>query len=170
MLRHHPESIGITLDRFGYADVQELILQMNRHGRRIDFETLKSIVETNDKQRYSFSSDYTKVRANQGHSIPVDLQLVERVPPDVLYHGTATRFLGSILDEGISRQSRQYVHLSKGVDTATKVGRRHGEATVLAVDAARMYRDGVRFYLSDNGVWLTDYVSPRYVRVVQHEG
>jgi putative RNA 2'-phosphotransferase len=105
VLRHHPESIGVTLDRFGYADVQELILQMNRHGRRIDFDTLKSIVETNDKQRYSFSSDYTKVRANQGHSIPVDLQLVERVPPDVLYHGTATRFLGSILD-GASVGSR----------------------------------------------------------------
>jgi putative RNA 2'-phosphotransferase len=169
VLRHHPESIGLTLDEFGYANVSELISQMNRHGKRIDFDTLKNIVETNDKQRYSFNGDYTKVRANQGHSIPVNLLLVERVPPEVLYHGTATRFLDSIMEEGITKQSRQYVHLSKDVETATKVGKRHGKSVVLVLDTLNMYRDGVKFYLSDNGVWLTDYVSSKYIKAVQHE-
>jgi putative RNA 2'-phosphotransferase len=142
---------------------------MNRHGKRIDFNTLKNIVETNDKQRYSFNDDYTKIRANQGHSIPVNLQLVEKIPPDVLYHGTATRFLDSIMEEGITKQSRQYVHLSKDVETATKVGKRHGKSIVLVLDALNMYRDGVKFYLSDNGVWLTNYVSSKYIKAVQHE-
>lgn len=169
VLRHHPESIGLKLDEFGYANVDELISQMNKHGKYIDFDTLKYIVDTNDKQRYSFNGDFTKVRANQGHSINVDLRLTEKIPPNILYHGTATRFLDNIMKGGITKQSRQYVHLSKDIDTATKVGKRHGKVAILVLDTSKMYQDGVKFYLSDNGVWLTDYVNPKYIKAVQHE-
>lgn len=166
VLRHHPESIGLTLDRFGYAYVNELIDSFNRNGVAIDFERLKHIVDTDSKQRYSFNGDYTKIRANQGHSIPVDLQLVEKVPPDVLYHGTATRFLNSILTDGITKQSRQYVHLSSSFETAVKVGKRHGKVVVLTIDTNRAYQDGIKFYLSENGVWLCEYVSYKYIKEV----
>lgn len=169
ILRHSPQTIGITLDKFGYANIDELISQMNKHGKHIDFDTLKLIVDTNNKKRYSFNQDFTKIRANQGHSINVDLQLTEKIPPNELYHGTATRFLDSIMKEGIKKQSRQYVHLSKDIDTAIKVGKRHGQVVILILDTAKMYQDGVKFYLSDNGVWLTDYVNPKYIKEVQYE-
>lgn len=169
ILRHSPQTIGITLDNFGYANVNELISKMNKYGKHIDFDTLKLIVDTNNKKRYSFNQDFTKIRANQGHSIDVDLQLEEKTPPNVLYHGTATRFLDSIRKGGINKQTRQYVHLSKDVDTAIKVGKRHGQVIVLILDTAKMYKDGIKFYLSDNGVWLTDYVNPKYIKGVQYE-
>ena len=159
ILRHHPESIGLKLDNFGYANVDELISNMSKKNRvRIDFDTLKYIVDTDQKQRYSFNSDFSKIRANQGHSISVDLQLIEKVPPNELYHGTATRFLDSILNEGITKQSRQYVHISSDIKTALKVGKRHGKPVVLILDTLKMYQDGVKFYISDNGVWLCEYV------------
>ncbi len=167
VLRHHPESIGVTLDRFGYANVDELISKMNSHGRHIDFKTLKLIVETNNKKRYSFNEDNTKIRANQGHSIPVDLQLTETTPPSKLYHGTAIHFLESIKREGITKQSRQYVHLSKDFETAVNVGKRHGNVCVLVLDTEAMHKDGIKFYLSKNGVWLTDYVAPKYIQEVR---
>ncbi len=167
VLRHHPESIGLTLDDFGYADVNELISKMNANGKHIDFDTLKYIVDTNDKKRYSFNQDSTRIRANQGHSINVDLQLTERIPPNLLYHGTAIRFLDSIMSEGITKQTRQYVHLSKDIDIAIRVGKRHGKCAVLILNATKMYQEGVKFYLSDNGVWLTDYVNPKYIQEVQ---
>lgn len=163
ILRHHPESIGLTLDEFGYADTQELIAKMNSYGKYMDFTTLKYIVDNNDKKRYSFNDDFSKIRANQGHSISVNLELVEKVPPKELYHGTVDRFLSSILKDGITRQSRQYVHLSKDIETAVKVGKRHGNPIVLVLDTSQMLKDKVKFYLSDNNVWLCEYVNSKYI-------
>jgi putative RNA 2'-phosphotransferase len=166
VLRHHPETIGISIDEYGYANTQELIAKMNAHGKHIDFETLKYIVDTNNKKRYSFNEDFSKIRANQGHSIKVNLGLVEKIPPKVLYHGTATRFLDSIMREGITKQSRQYVHLSGNVETALSVGKRHGKPIVLGIDTTSMLDDGAKFYLSENGVWLCEYVNSKYVKVL----
>lgn len=165
VLRHNPDAAGIKLDDHGWADVKELIRSVNETGRTLDLEMLKEIVRTNDKKRFSFNGDGTKIRASQGHSIHVDVELRAVVPPNVLYHGTATRFLGSILNakEGLKAGSRLYVHLSKDYDTAVKVGTRHGIPAVLKVNAGRMAKDGFTFYLSENGVWLVEKVPVKYL-------
>ena len=163
ILRHKPEEIGISLDEFGWANVEDLINGINNSGRSIDINILEDIVRTDDKQRYSFNEDKTKIRANQGHSIPVNVELKELEPPSTLYHGTATKSIEGIMQQGIKSMSRLYVHLSKDFETAKKVGCRHGEGVVLIVNAKRMYEDGVRFYLSENGVWLTEYVDAKYI-------
>lgn len=163
VLRHKPESIGITLDEHGWADVDTLIKAMNTHKKYIDRVMLEKIVAENDKQRYSFNEDHHKIRANQGHSIAVNLELEKKTPPDILYHGTATRFLESIQKSGLLKMGRQYVHLSKDMQTAIKVGERHGKGIVLKVDAKKMVQDGYDFYLSKNGVWLCDTVPPQYL-------
>ena len=165
VLRHNPDAAGISLDDHGCADVKEFIQGVNETGRALDLETLKEIVRTNDKKRFSFNEDGTKIRANQGHSIQIDVELKQAVPPDVLYHGTATRFLGSILNakEGLRAGSRLYVHLSKDYGTAVKVGMRHGVPAVLKVDAKRMMKEGYTFYLSENGVWLVEKVPVKYL-------
>lgn len=165
VLRHKPESIGIVLDEHGYADVKELLKAMNEKGKSIDMAILERIVAKNDKKRYSFNQDHTKIRANQGHSIAVDLQLQQKIPPKILYHGTATRFLESIQKRGLLKMSRQYVHLSKDIQTAVKVGQRHGKVVVLNVDAEKMVKDGYCFYLSDNGVWLCEKVPYQYLSI-----
>ena len=162
VLRHDPGAAGITLDEHGWADVNELLAGVNRTGRRIDLPTLERIVRENNKRRYAFSEDHTKIRANQGHSIPVDVELKEEKPPQYLYHGTATRFLPAIQGEGIRRMGRQYVHLSGDFETAMAVGKRHGIPVVITIDAAAMARDGVTFYRSENGVWLCEHVPARY--------
>ena len=163
ILRHKPETIGITLDEHGWANVNELINGINESGHNINMDVLEEIVRTDNKQRYSFNEDKTLIRANQGHSIPVDVELKEMTPPDVLYHGTATRFLDSIKQNGIKSMSRLYVHLSKDYYTALNVGSRHGKCVVFEIDTKKMYEDGVKFYLSENGVWLTKYVDWKYV-------
>ena len=163
VLRHEPEAAGITLDEHGWAQVDELIDGMNSRGRAIDLELLKQIVAEDEKGRYRFSEDGTLIRANQGHSIPVDVELKEAEPPAVLYHGTAERFMESIMDQGLMPMSRLYVHLSKDYETAVKVGKRHGTPVVLTVDAAKMAEDGEKFYISDNGVWLTKKVGAEYL-------
>lgn len=165
ILRHHPETIGITLDEFGWADVKQLLQNMNQHGKSINMQILETIVAENDKQRYSFNEAHTKIRANQGHSIAVNLQLEQKIPPDTLYHGTAKRFLNSIAKTGLQKMTRQYVHLSKEVQTALKVGQRHGDAIVLKVNAKQMYQKGYAFYLSENGVWLCDAVPSQYLEI-----
>lgn len=165
VLRHKPEEAGITLDRHGWADVRKLLAGVKRTGRKIDMETLERIVRENNKQRYSFNENHTKIRANQGHSVQVDVELKETEPPQYLYHGTASRFLTSIHREGIRKMSRQYVHLSGDFETAMAVGQRHGNPVVITVDAAAMARDGVTFYRSENGVWLCEHVAPRYFQV-----
>lgn len=170
VLRHQPEAAGITLDEHGWADVEELIAGINGTGREMDLDLLKEIVATDEKGRYRFSDDGTLIRANQGHSIPVDVELKEVEPPQVLYHGTAKRFLQSIREEGLKPMSRLYVHLSKDEETAVKVGKRHGEPVVLEVDAGRMAADGQKFYLSENGVWLTKAVGKEYLKIRNREG
>ncbi len=162
VLRHNPGAAGITLDEHGWADVNELLAGVNRAGRKIDMDTLERIVRENNKRRYSFNGDHTRIRANQGHSLSVDVELKEAEPPRYLYHGTASRFLPAIQGEGIRRMSRQYVHLSGEFETAVAVGKRHGNPVVITIDAAAMRRDGITFYRSENGVWLCEHVEPKY--------
>jgi len=163
VLRHNPDKIGLELDEQGWANVKELIEKCKKHRYHFSMEDLIEIVETNDKKRYSFNEKKNKIRANQGHSIDIDLALSPIDPPEYLYHGTATRFLASILEKGIIKGSRQHVHLSKDKDTAVKVGSRHGKPIILTVMSGKMHQDGILFYKSDNGVWLTDYVDVKYI-------
>lgn len=164
VLRHQPEAAGIALDEHGWADVRELLQGINDTGRGIDMEMLEGIVRTDEKGRYRFNEDKTLIRANQGHSIPVDVELTQAEPPSILYHGTAKRFEAAILKEGLKPMSRLYVHLSADKETAVKVGKRHGSPVVFEVDSGEMYKGGVKFFLSHNGVWLTDKVAPEYLK------
>lgn len=163
ILRHQPESVGITLDRQGYVAVDELLSALQNSPFPMDRAVLDEVVAKNDKQRFSYSSDGQKIRANQGHSVIVDLELLPQTPPDVLYHGTAIQHLSSIWQMGLTAQSRHHVHLSCDVQTAIKVGKRHGKVAVLQVNANQMNTDGRVFYRSDNGVWLTECVPPCYL-------
>ncbi len=167
VLRHKPDAVGIQLDEHGWANVNELIEGINNTGRTIDMDVLEEIVRTDNKQRYSFNEDRTLIRANQGHSIPVDVELEEKQPPQYLYHGTADRFMDSIMAEGLKPMSRLYVHLSKDKETAVKVGKRHGSPVVIKIKAEEMWKDGIKLYLSQNGVWLTKYVDKKYIEIVQ---
>ncbi len=165
ILRHKPEVIGITLDKHGWAKVDELINGINASGKySIDIILLEEIVRTDNKQRYSFNEDKTKIRANQGHSINVDVELKEAVPPEILYHGTGEKYVDSINTEGLKPKSRLYVHLSRDIDTAVKVGKRHGKPVVYSVSAGKMQRNGYKFYLSENGVWLTKVVPFEFLK------
>ena len=165
ILRHKPETIGITLDEHGWADVQDLIEGINSTGRNhhLDAELLEEIVRTDEKQRYSFNEDHTLIRANQGHSIPVDVELEEKLPPDILLHGTGEKFTASIDEQGLIPKSRLYVHLSSDIETAKKVGSRHGKPVIYSVDCKAMTADGYKFYLSANDVWLTKEVPAKYL-------
>lgn len=163
ILRHKPEIIGITLDEHGWANVDELIAGVNRT-IPMDMETLEEIVRTNNKQRYSFNEDKTLIRANQGHSVPVDVELTQAEPPEILYHGTAERFTAVIDAEGLRPMSRLYVHLSKDAETAANVGSRHGKPVIYEVLAGEMRRRGFIFFLSVNGVWLTKEVPAEFLR------
>lgn len=163
VLRHNPAAAGIVLDKNGWTDVNELINGVNRTGRHIDFNILEEIVATDEKCRFAFNSDKSKIRASQGHSIEVDLELEEKVPPSVLFHGTAEKYLESIKGQGIKKKTRNFVHLSLNEQTAVKVGSRHGSPVVLKIDAKRMADEGFKFFVSENGVWLTDFVPFEYV-------
>ena len=165
VLRHAPESIGLHLEKGGWVSVDELLCASVKHGNPISKNDLKEVVKKNEKQRYSFNEDGTRIRANQGHSIPVDLELDSKEPPEYLYHGTVEKSLNEILKSGINRGQRNHVHLSPDVITARKVGARRGKPVVLTIEAKRMYKDGYAFYLSDNGVWLTDLVPSCYVHL-----
>ena len=162
-LRHAPHELGLTLQPGGWVPVDDLLDAARRHGFPIHYDELVECVETNDKRRYSFDPSGEMIRANQGHSVEVDLQLAEREPPGTLYHGTVERFLPSILEGGLVRGNRHHVYLSKEVETARKVGARRGKPVILTVNAGRIHRDGHTFYLSVNGVWLTDAVPPGYL-------
>jgi putative RNA 2'-phosphotransferase len=163
VLRHRPDSIGLQLDAQGWTGVDALLAALQAHGHDVDRALIERVVADNDKQRFAFSADGTRIRASQGHSVAIDLGLAPSAPPPVLYHGTATRFLKAIMGEGLRPGARRHVHLSADPATATTVGARHGFPAVLRVDAARMDADGHLFYVSDNGVWLTDAVAPRYL-------
>ena len=162
ILRHKPETIGITLDEHGWADVGELISGIAKT-HKMNMDILEEIVSTDEKQRYSFNDDKTKIRANQGHSIQVDVELEEMRPPEILWHGTGEKFTGSIDEQGLIPKSRLYVHLSKDEETAFKVGTRHGKPVLYIVKAEEMFKDGYKFYLSENGVWLTKEVPVKYL-------
>lgn len=163
ILRHKPETIGITLDKNGWIDVKELIEKIKLSGRYIDMEILERIVRENNKKRYRFSDDKSKIRASQGHTIEVELNLREIIPQEILYHGTAIRFLESIREKGIIKGKRQYVHLSKDIETARSVGKRHGEVVILPVDIDGLKKIRHKFYLSENNVWLTDDIPSKYI-------
>lgn len=164
ILRHKPDTVGITLDEHGWASVSELISGINACGNEIDMQTLEDIVAEDEKQRYSFNSDKTKIRANQGHSVNVDVELKKAVPPETLFHGTGEKFVSSIKSEGLKPKSRLYVHLSKDRETAVKVGSRHGKPVVFEVNSGEMSRCGFEFFLSENDVWLTKIVPAEYLR------
>jgi putative RNA 2'-phosphotransferase len=154
------------MDKNGWVDIQELIDNANTYKNlHLTIDVIKKVVETNDKQRYILSDDGKRIRANQGHSITVDLELESRTPPDVLYHGTAIRFLDSIRKDGLKPMKRQYVHLSRTEEIAITVGRRHGEPIVLYIDTKTMYEEGYKFYLSENKVWLVDKVPIKYIKM-----
>jgi putative RNA 2'-phosphotransferase len=166
LLRHRPDIVGLVLDEQGWADIDELLTRAAAHGHLFERDTLEEVVCTSDKRRFAISDDGRRIRANQGHSVQVDLGLEPVSPPALLYHGTARRFLDSILAVGLESRARLHVHLSAEVSTALTVGRRHGKPVVLEVDAAVMAGAGERFYLSENGVWLTARVAPRHLTVL----
>jgi putative RNA 2'-phosphotransferase len=163
VLRHQPETIGITLSKDGWTDVDDLITAMNAHGQPLDFETLEHVVDTSDKKRFAFSDDGEMIRANQGHSVEVRLGYQPTLPPEVLHHGTVARFLQSIRENGILKGQRHHVHLSESQDTANAVGKRRGQPLILTVRAREMNAAGHDFYISANGVWLTDFVPPQFI-------
>jgi putative RNA 2'-phosphotransferase len=162
-LRHQPERIGITLENGGWINVDKLLDACQENNFPISLQELKETVANNDKKRFSFDSTGKLIRANQGHSVEIDLQLQAQVPPDILYHGTSDRVVESILQTGLDKMSRHHVHLSTDFNTAIKVGGRHGKPVVFIVDAGRMYEDGYAFYCSDNYVWLVDLVPSQYL-------
>lgn len=163
VLRHEPGLIGITLDSAGWVSVSELLRACRDYGRPLTAEELREVVASDDKRRFSFSEDGRKIRANQGHSIPVELGYEPAAPPAILYHGTTERFLPSIREEGLKKGSRHHVHLSPDEETARKVGGRRGRPVVLKVESGRMHEAGHVFFRSANGVWLTERVPPEYL-------
>jgi putative RNA 2'-phosphotransferase len=165
VLRHRPDEVGLTLDANGWASVEELIARATAASMSLSHAIIRDVVRGSDKQRFALSDDGTRIRANQGHSIAVDLALVPREPPAVLFHGTATRFVESIRRDGLRAMNRQHVHLSPDEATAITVGQRHGKPIVLRIRAAAMHAAGQAFFLSDNGVWLTGSVAPEFIEI-----
>lgn len=163
VLRHKPEEIGISMDSEGWVEVKELLEKCSAKKRYINLQILQQVVNTNDKQRFTFNHDHTRIRANQGHTVEIDLKLEPAEPLEYLYHGTVAGFIDNIKATGLQKMQRMHVHLSKDLETAIKVGSRRGKPVILKVKAAEMHRDGHLFYLSKNGVWLCDAVPPHYI-------
>jgi len=163
ILRHKPGEIGLHLDDHGWAEVNELIAKSALAGRGFTAQDLEEIVATNDKQRFAYNDDKSRIRASQGHSIDVELQLETMVPPELLFHGTVEKFLPAIRSQGLLKMNRHHVHMSQDKATAERVGERRGEAIILTVRSGEMNKDGFGFYLSANGVWLTDHVPVKYI-------
>ena len=163
VLRHKPDAVGIKLDTHGWAEVSAIVSAFSKMGT-FTLAMLKEIVRNDEKKRYSFNADRTKIRANQGHSVKVDVELKEAVPPEVLYHGTGRKYVESINKEGLLPRQRLYVHLSGDVETALKVGKRHGEPFIYKILDGKMVDAGYKFYLSENGVWLTKAVPVKFLR------
>ncbi len=166
VLRHRPDSIGITLDENGWVEVDELLAAAQRSGKQLSRQRLEQVVADSDKKRFALSEDGQRIRANQGHSVSVDLDLEPTEPPKLLYHGTVERFLDSIRAEGLVRGSRHHVHLSPDEATARKVGSRRGKPVILVVEAGRMHVAGYPFFRSANNVWLTEKVPAEFLRGV----
>ncbi len=165
-LRHQPQRLGLRLQPGGWVEIDDLLQALARNNFPLSRSELEEVVRLNDKQRYSIDDTGTRIRANQGHSVDVDLQLEPAEPPAVLFHGTGQGTVRLIQSGGLKKMGRHHVHLSPDFETAVRVGRRHGTPVVFAVDCAAMRRDGVLFYRSDNGVWLVDAVPPEYLRPI----
>jgi len=163
ILRHEPERVELKLGDAGWVGVEELLQAVNRHGVLLTLDQLKHVVATSEKKRFAFSEDGLRIRASQGHSIEVDLQYPPQVPPEVLYHGTAVRFLDSIRGKGLQKMDRHDVHLSAGTHVTVQVGSRHGKPALLTIRAGDMHRAGFVFRCSANGVWLVDHVPPEFI-------
>ncbi|AMO46523.1 RNA 2'-phosphotransferase [Kosakonia oryzendophytica] len=165
LLRHHPEAAGLSLDKAGWAPIAELIRCVNNSGYELNHELLQTIVAGSDKKRFTISEDGLLIRAAQGHSTPdVKIAYQEKTPPDVLFHGTASRFLSSIREQGIISKDRQHVHLSQDAATAIQVGQRHGKPVVLTINARAMFEQGFTFYQADNGVWLSNTIPWEFIQ------
>lgn len=165
VLRHAPETIGLTLDAQGWAKVAQLLPLLRTRGFSLTFAQLEQVVANNSKQRFALNADKSQIRANQGHSIHIDLGYSSQQPPEFLWHGTASRFLDSIQQTGLSKQKRQHVHLTASQQTALNVGKRYGKPVLLKIAAQQMYHDGFAFYLSDNAVWLTEHIPSHYLAI-----
>jgi len=161
LLRHKPEAGHISLDAQGWVSIDDLIIGLTHLGQHATATDIEHIVATNDKQRFIINGN--RIRANQGHSVTVELGLPPATPPAVLYHGTVQKFLSTIFRDGLQKRKRHHVHLSADVTTATTVGDRRGQAVILNIDAARMHADGHQFFVTANQVWLTDHVPPSYL-------
>lgn len=170
ILRHDPQLAGLTLGEGGWVPVDALLRGLRGLGVTLTLPELREVVERNDKQRFALDETEEHIRANQGHSVEVDLQLEAATPPEVLYHGTSTAALPSILRQGLLRMSRHHVHLSATFETALRVGGRHGKPVVLVVDTRAMHAEGHTFFVSENGVWLVDAVPPRFLQRLDRDG
>jgi len=164
VLRHEPERVGLKLGDAGWVGVKELLEAVNRHGISLRFDQLKHVVATSDKKRFAFSEDGLRIRASQGHSVEVDLQYPPQKPPEILYHGTAVRFLDSIRLNGLQKMERHDVHLSAETKLTVQVGSRHGKPALLTIRAGDMHKAGFVFRCSANGVWLVDHVPPQFIQ------
>ncbi|MBA5794048.1 RNA 2'-phosphotransferase [Flavobacterium sp. xlx-214] len=165
VLRHQPETIGIKLDENGWTDVNLLIEKVNQSGVKLDKSTLIEIVSTNSKKRFAFNENQDKIRASQGHSVNIELGYINQKPPRILFHGTSEKNVESILKIGLEKRNRQHVHLSNDIETALKVGQRHGKPIILEISTGDMFKDNFTFFISDNNVWLTDNVPNKYVKI-----
>lgn len=168
VLRHKPELIDLQLDKNGWANINELIAKANISGeltpsKPLSIDKVKQVVSSCDKRRFTISEDNTRIRANQGHSVNVDLGLQETTPPSTLYHGTTARFVSSIISNGLTPGKRNHVHLSTNIETAYTVGARHGKPFILTINALMMHQDGYEFFLAENGVWLTKHVPNEFI-------
>lgn len=166
ILRHAPETIGLGLDENGWADVKELLEKSASHGKTFAFAELEEIVATNDKKRFAFDETKTKIRANQGHSLDVEIEFEKKTPPEILYHGTAEKNVGAIFASGLQKMKRHHVHLSADAETARNVGARYGKPVIFEVDTKAMLAENHEFFVSANGVWLTDEVPPRFLKLL----
>lgn len=163
VLRHKPETINLQLDEAGWVSVEAILEACRKYNFDLSYDELHEVVETNDKKRFAFSDDGKRIRASQGHSIDVELGYTPKEPPEKLFHGTATRFLDSIKEKGLIKGERHHVHLSQDFETAVKVGSRRGKSVVLEIDSKRMHIAGIEFFISENGVWLTETVPTDYI-------
>jgi putative RNA 2'-phosphotransferase len=165
ILRHAPQTVGLRLEENGWVNVEELIIACAQNGRALTREELEEVVETNDKKRFSFNASRTKIRANQGHSIEIEIEFEKRTPPAILYHGTADKNVKSILERGLQKMRRHHVHLSIDKETARKVGMRYGKPVIFEIDTEAMIENNFEFFVSTNGVWLVENVPPQFLRL-----
>lgn len=165
ILRHQPEVVGLKLEENGWVDVKSLIEACSDYGKPFNFAELKSVVETNDKKRFAFNEDETKIRASQGHSLEIEIEFEKRTPPEILYHGTAEKNVGVIFAEGLKKMWRHHVHISADKETAKKVGMRYGKPVIFEVDTNAMISEGFEFFVSANGVWLVENVPPKFLKI-----